>query len=85
MTPITYPEIPCESAGNGIEVTEILTDRDRQSYATGLKVAQAIRAECKPIDRHLFLAGIKDGLEGRASLIEDVDASLCPALKKMLP
>lgn len=54
---------------HGIEVTEILTEGDRVSYVTGLTVARAIADGETMIDRQLFLAGVKDGIENRPSLL----------------
>jgi hypothetical protein len=53
-----------ETALPGIEVTEIVTEQDRRSYALGVRLARRLRAHRSNVDIALLLCGMKDAVNG---------------------
>ena len=49
----------------GIEVTEIVTDEERQSYAMGVRAAKSLYATPFPVDIRLFMEGLVDAVNGQ--------------------
>lgn len=52
----------------GIEVTEIVTDEERQSYAMGVRAAKSLDATTFPVDIRLFMEGLVDAVNGQPIL-----------------